>query len=137
MSYVSSPDPPYIYPDTDLIDSLVSLYFGRVNILIPILHRPTFMKSLSLRQHLWDSLFGMTVLLVCALGSKYSQDSRVTMLNDPSNSGMSAGWHYFTQVQVYRRRMLYQSTTYDLQYYAVSLFLHTPRICLCQCACAS
>ncbi|KAH9481989.1 ABC-transporter-regulating transcription factor [Psilocybe cubensis] len=119
-AYISTPEPPYTYPEVDLLNNLVSLYFDRCNILLPVLHRPTFVKSLSIGQHLWDPLFGMTVLLVCALGAKYSQDLRVMMFNDSSGTGISAGWHYFSQVQVYRKRMLHKSTTYDLQYYALA-----------------
>lgn len=119
MAYATSSDPPYVYPDHDLLLSLVSFYFENSNNIIPILHRPSFMKSLSHGQHHWDPSFGMTVLLVCALGSRYSHDARVRVAND--ESGLSAGWNYFSQVPLHRKMMFYKSTIYDLQYYAVRL----------------
>lgn len=118
LAYANSAESPYIYPDNDLLKSLVSLYFEKTNSIIPVLHEPTFMKSLALGQHHWDPSFGMIVLLVCALGSKYSQDSRVLVPNDTSR--LSAGWHYFCQVPVHRKSLLYKSNIYDLQYYVVS-----------------
>ena len=110
--------PRYTYPEQDLLWSLVSLYFKHTNIFLPLLHRPTFEKSLAAGQHLWDPSFGMTVLLVCANGSRYSDDPRVTLVGD--SYGLSCGWKYFCQVPVYRNTLLGSSTIYDLQYYCVS-----------------
>ncbi|KAH9478764.1 FAD-dependent monooxygenase OpS4 [Psilocybe cubensis] len=122
MTYVTSSERPYVFPENDLLNTLVSLYFEKSNTIIPILHRPTFERSLSMGQHHWDPSFGMTVLLVCAIASRYSSDPRVSVANDPS--GMSAGWHYFCQVPVHRKKMLYTASTYDLQYYGLaSLYL--------------
>ncbi|KAF8160814.1 fungal-specific transcription factor domain-containing protein [Crassisporium funariophilum] len=109
----------YVYPEDDLLRSLVSIYFEKANHFLPVLHRPTFEKSLSLGQHLWDSSFGMTVLLVCALASRYSQDPRV--LVDGDDSCLSSGWRYFVQVPIHRNALLYSSTIYDLQYYCLAI----------------
>ena len=111
-------EPSYTYPEQDLLWNLVSLYFERTNIFLPLLHRPTFEKSLAAGQHLWDTSFGMTVLLVCANASRYSDDPRVTSAGD--SYGLSCGWKYFCQVPVYRNTLLGSSTIYDLQYYCVS-----------------
>jgi hypothetical protein len=36
-------DPPrYTFPEPDLIEQLVDLYFSRINLFYPLLHRPTF-----------------------------------------------------------------------------------------------
>jgi len=59
----------------------------------------------------------MTVLLACALGSRYSDDPRVMVTDD--DTGLSAGWNYFVQVPFHRKRIFYETTVYDLQYYAV------------------
>lgn len=112
--------PHYTYPEGDLLWDLVSIYFQYTNTYLPILHRPTFEKSLALGQHLWDPSFGMTVLLVCANASRYSEDPRVCIAGD--SSGLSCGWKYFCQVPVYRNILLGRSTIYDLQYYCVSAF---------------
>ncbi|KAF8813792.1 hypothetical protein BYT27DRAFT_7180557 [Phlegmacium glaucopus] len=112
-------EPRYAYPEEDLLWSLVSLYFEHANIFLPLLHRPTFEKSLVLGQHLWDPSFGMTVLLVCAVGSRYSEDPRVFISGD--SSGLSCGWQYFCQVPLYRNILLSKSSIYDLQYYCLAI----------------
>lgn len=96
---------PYIFPEHGLLVDLVSLYFETTNTVFPILHRPKFLKFLAARQHLWDPSFGMIVLLVCALGSQYSHEPRV--LDTTGLSGLSAGWSFFSQISIYRNRMLY------------------------------
>jgi hypothetical protein len=123
---ISSDEPRYIYPEQDLLWNLVSLFFEHTNRFIPLLHRPTFEKSLATGQHLLDPYFGMTVLLVCAVASRYSEDPRVTIAGD--SSGLSCGWKYFCQVPIYRNTLLGRSTIYDLQYYCVGIFhlLFTP-----------
>lgn len=118
------PETSYVYPEYDLLMHLVNLYFERTNSLIPLLHVPTFMRSLTAGQHYWDPSFGMTVLLVCAIGSRYSDDPRVISETDAEAPGLSSGWHFFNQVPVHRRPLLYKTTLYDLQYYFVSQALH-------------
>ncbi|KAH9481205.1 Thiamine repressible genes regulatory protein thi1 [Psilocybe cubensis] len=108
----------YIFPEDDLLEKLVSLYFEKTNILIPVLHRPTFMKSLFIGQHHWDASFGMIVLMVCALGSKYCSDPRV-LIND-GTLHLSAGWKYFSQVPVHRWATLSNASIYDLQYFCLA-----------------
>ncbi|KAJ3490460.1 hypothetical protein NLJ89_g11431 [Agrocybe chaxingu] len=97
-------DPAYVFPDDDLLQSLVQIYFELANTLLPVLHRPTFMRSLARGEHLWDPSFGMTVLLVCAVSSRYSDDPRVFTPGD--DSGLSSGW---------------KSTIHDLQYYTLAI----------------
>ena len=113
-------EPRYIYPEQDLLWNLVSLFFEHTNIFLPLLHRPTFEKSLATGQHLWDPSFGMIVLLVCANASRYSEDPRVTLAGD--SSGLSCGWKYFCQVPIYRNTLLGRPSIYDLQYYCVGTF---------------
>ncbi|KAH9474373.1 Cutinase transcription factor 1 alpha [Psilocybe cubensis] len=115
--YVNTSEASYIYPEHDLLIHLVNLYFDKTNSLIPLLHAPTFMKSLSAGQHYWDPSFGMTVLMVCAVASRYSDDPRVFSEMDAGAPGLSSGWHFFTQVPVHRRLQLFTTTVYDLQYY--------------------
>ncbi|KAH9485168.1 putative transcriptional regulatory protein [Psilocybe cubensis] len=118
LTFATSPETSYVYPEDDLLQSLISLYFDKVNCVLPVLHQPTFMKSLSIGQHHWDPSFGMIVLLVCAIGSRYSHDHRVTVPNDAS--GLSSGWHYFCQVPIHRKIMLYKANIHDLQYYCLA-----------------
>ncbi|KAJ7726769.1 fungal-specific transcription factor domain-containing protein [Mycena metata] len=100
--------PNYGFPNADLMLSLISNFFSHVNVFLPILHRPSFERSFKANQHLHDDGFTRTLLLVCALGARCSDDSRVEL----PGTGSRKGWEYFSQVQltIYR-----QPTLYDLQ----------------------
>ncbi|EKM75560.1 hypothetical protein AGABI1DRAFT_79697 [Agaricus bisporus var. burnettii JB137-S8] len=103
----------YNFPPYDLIPSLVTLYFAHVNPFLPLLHRPTFERGITRGLHLTDSYFGATVLLVCALGSKYSDDPRVFV--EGSNSTRSAGWHWYEQVRNLRSSFFARASLHELQ----------------------
>jgi len=76
----------------------VQLYFDIVNVSIPVLHEATFQAAVAEGLHWTDQTFGGLLLLVCALGSRFSKDLRVCIQpNDPNRH--SAGWHYFEQVE--------------------------------------
>jgi hypothetical protein len=109
----------YIYPDADLMPSLIDAYFLHFNIFLPLLHRPTFEKSVAEGLHFSDSMFGATLLLVCAHGSRYSEDPRV--LAEGSDCPRSAGWKWFEQVNVFRKTLYKRTTLYELQMHAVWL----------------
>lgn len=113
--------PKYEFPDDDLINPLIDLYFENLNILMPLLHRPTFEKCVASGLHLQNPGFGATLLLVCAIAARYSDDPRVFLAD--ANSEHSAGWKWFDQVQVVRRSMLAPPSLYDLQVYCVSKIL--------------
>ncbi|KJA20733.1 hypothetical protein HYPSUDRAFT_42809 [Hypholoma sublateritium FD-334 SS-4] len=117
----------YTYPDQDLLQSLVSIYFDKLNPYFPVFHEPTFRRLLNSDEHRTNTDFGMTVLLVCACASIYSSDQRVMMPGD--TSGLSAGWRFFSQVPMHRNRMVVQANLYDLQYYALALiYTHSTSI---------
>ncbi|QRW18822.1 Fungal Zn(2)-Cys(6) binuclear cluster domain [Rhizoctonia solani] len=65
------------FPPDDLLASLVDLYFTRFNVILPLLHRPTFEAQLAQKLHWKDPSFAAVVLLVCANGSRFSDDTRV------------------------------------------------------------
>jgi hypothetical protein len=94
------------------------IYFEKFNPIFPLLHKPTFVKMLADGRHLRDQDFGMVVLMVCALASRYSHDPRV--FNPGDASGLSSGWKYFRQVPMHRKSLLYRAGLFDLQYYVVS-----------------
>lgn len=78
----SAPDPPHppeAFPPHDLMMELVDHYFRRYNIYLPLLHRPTFERNIKDGLHLRDEAFGSTLLLVCAMGSRFSTDERVLL----------------------------------------------------------
>jgi Fungal specific transcription factor domain len=112
------PEPNYQFPPSDLLVLLVDLYFANMNSFLPLLHRLTFEKSLREGLHHRDDGFGAVVLLVSAVGCRFSDDPRVIL--EGTNSTHSAGWAWFHQVQMVRRSLFSPPSLYDLQVYCVS-----------------
>ena len=106
------------YPPSDLMESLIDLYFEHSNLVFPLLHRPTFDKARSDGLQFSDDSFSSVLLLVCAVGSRWSTDSRVKLDETPMWS--SAGWKYFRQVRMARKSFLVPPSLYDVQIFAVS-----------------
>ncbi|KAJ7178398.1 fungal-specific transcription factor domain-containing protein [Mycena crocata] len=113
--------PHYVFPETDLINSLMDMYFTCVHPTLPLLHRPTFEKSVAQGLHLEDYQFGATLLAVLAVASRYSDDPRVFVPG--SNSTLSSGWIFFNQVQVVRKSLFDVPSIYEVQLYClITLF---------------
>ncbi|TFK48796.1 hypothetical protein OE88DRAFT_1737564 [Heliocybe sulcata] len=110
----------YQFPPDDLMDSLINNYFFHVNNFLPLLHEPTFRQTVSDQVHIHDQAFANLLLLVCACGSRYSDDPRVLL--DGYDSWHSAGWKYTRQLQarLATKSLLAPPTLYDMQSYAVS-----------------
>ncbi|KAJ7572514.1 fungal-specific transcription factor domain-containing protein [Mycena floridula] len=116
--------PPLIFPERDLLYALVDLYFFNINLFVPIFHRPTFDRLLAQDTHLNDRQFGMVLLTVCAVASRYSPDTRVSEDNVESQDlTLSLGWKWFSQVSPYivRTSLLRSTTIYELQLYCVAM----------------
>ncbi|KAK7043241.1 Gypsy retrotransposon integrase-like protein 1 [Paramarasmius palmivorus] len=114
--------PDYHFPDRDLMASLIALYFAHVNCFLPIIHKPTFETNVRQGLHLRDQRFGATLLLVCALGSKFSDDPRV--FSAPGQH-LSSGWKWYEQAQTFRRTSFDSSSLYEVQYYClVTLYVY-------------
>ena len=111
----------YTFPPPDLLDSLIDHYFSSVNMPLPLLHRPIFEWSVAMQLHHRDDDFGAIVLLVCALGARYSIDDRVKM--DGVDDWHSSGWRWYNQVEAHRRSFHVGrlTTLYDLQFFCVCL----------------
>ncbi|KAF5322742.1 hypothetical protein D9619_002011 [Psilocybe cf. subviscida] len=129
LDYAALPSHPplYDYPPDDLLRSLVFIYFEKFNPLFPLLHKPTFARMLADGRHMRDQDFGMVVLMVCALASRYSHDPRVFspegadgVESDDTRKGLSSGWKYFRQVPMHRKSLLYRAGLFDLQYYVLA-----------------
>ncbi|KAF8605194.1 hypothetical protein BDV93DRAFT_76183 [Ceratobasidium sp. AG-I] len=92
------------FPPEDLLYSLVDLYFKRFNILLPLLHRPTFEAQLADKLYWRDPSFAAVVLLVCANGSRFSDDTRVMPFYEddvpPDSREFDAGIMFYRQVDV-------------------------------------
>ncbi|PIL25443.1 transcription factor [Ganoderma sinense ZZ0214-1] len=110
------------FPPRELLDTLVDLYFRHENCHYPLLHEPTFKKCVKAGQHLRNGGFGATVLLVCAIGSRFSRDPRVLLPGSAHHH--SAGWKWFTLVERARRLSFAPAKLHDLQVYALmAMFL--------------
>jgi hypothetical protein len=88
--------------------------------MVPLLHRPTFIRAFDDGLHLRDEKFASLVLLVCATASRYSHDPRVLL---ESGSWRSAGWKWFKQVEPFSSTVLAGPELYDLQVVAVCVTL--------------
>ncbi|PBK73110.1 hypothetical protein ARMSODRAFT_1015915 [Armillaria solidipes] len=108
----------YTFPEPDLLDNLVELYFIHINRFWPLLHRPTFERSLAVALHRSDRAFAAIVLMVCANGARFSDDPRVRV--DRDELPYRHGWKWF--VQVHRVSVLRTPNLYDLQKCVLSVF---------------
>ncbi|KAJ7513120.1 fungal-specific transcription factor domain-containing protein [Mycena galericulata] len=126
-----APVPAYSFPDYDLLQTLLRLYFDNVNAFLPLLHRPTFEAGVAQQFHLTHSGFAKTLLLVCAVGARYSTDPRVSFTDAPAAE--TAGWKWFDQVELCGHLVHTHPTLYDLQSYCLAAeFLDctsSPRTC--------
>ncbi|VDC04177.1 unnamed protein product [Peniophora sp. CBMAI 1063] len=84
------------FPPPDLLSKLVKIYFEHVNPIFPVLHQPTFMRTLSSGLHHTDWAFGFIVLFLCANAARHCDDPRVLL---PGGDSRSAGWYWFNQVR--------------------------------------
>ncbi|KAJ7282949.1 fungal-specific transcription factor domain-containing protein [Mycena rebaudengoi] len=110
--------PQYTFPPPDLIVSLVHHYFSEINCYFPLLHKPTFESKLADDFHFKDNGFACTLLMVCSLGSRFSEDPRVLL--DGSDDRYSAGWKWHKQVRVIPEHLIFKPTVYELQTIALS-----------------
>jgi hypothetical protein len=113
----SSPERPYVFPEADLLSAFVVLYFANTNLYYPLLHRPTFERSIAEGLHERDSSFGAVVLLVCAIASRFSDDPRASI---PGEDPLRCGWQYFDQLPHVIDHLFKRPSVYHLQYYCVS-----------------
>jgi len=93
---------------------LVNAYFEQVNVYCPLLHRPSFERSISENLHVKDSAFGALLLAVCAVGSRYAYPP-----SDDQDSSKS-GILWFTQLPIKQSAFGHSVSLYHLQMYCVS-----------------
>ncbi|KAF8198786.1 hypothetical protein K438DRAFT_1672236 [Mycena galopus ATCC 62051] len=107
------------FPPDEILADLIELYFMYQNLYVPILHGPIFKRGVAEGLHLRDDGFAATVLLVCAIGSRWSTDPSI------AGDGLDCGWGLFNQVKFMAGNHLLRPTVlYDLQYYCLaSVFL--------------
>lgn len=100
---------------------LIDFYFTQINQFLPLLHRQTLEKAVAEGLHHEDQQFGGVLLMVCALGSRFSDDPRV--FADGFSSPRSAGWKWYEQANVLRKSLYRRTTLYELQLHAVCSLL--------------
>ncbi|KAJ7730080.1 fungal-specific transcription factor domain-containing protein [Mycena maculata] len=115
--------PPLVFPEPDLLHSLVALFFTKVNIVLGLLHRFTFERALADGLHLTNHQFGFTVLALCAVAAKHSDDPRVVL--EGTNTRLSSGWKYFRQLRPLPKPWTRVCTLYEAQTLCLCvLYLH-------------
>ncbi|THU79383.1 hypothetical protein K435DRAFT_973177 [Dendrothele bispora CBS 962.96] len=106
--------PPFEYPNASEMKDLVDAYFTQNNIYCPLLHRPSFERSISKGLHLKDPAFGALLLVVCAVGSRYVYPPSEDF--DSSRSGMK----WFTQLPIKQSAFGHSVSLYHLQMYCLA-----------------
>jgi hypothetical protein len=114
----------FSFPEQDLLNHLIDNYFTFINPYIPLFNQFLFRRQVLEGLHLTNHGFAGTVLLVAALGSRASNDPRIYV--DP-NQTQSGGWKWFNQVQDIRRPLVAPATIYDIQIIIVGLLSHPAR----------
>ncbi|KIK54649.1 hypothetical protein GYMLUDRAFT_48563 [Collybiopsis luxurians FD-317 M1] len=111
--------PVYIFPENDLLLELTNIFFNEISpYSFPLLHRPTFERAVKSGFHLIDQNFGATVLAVCALASRNSNDPR--NLINATDCEQLAGWKWFRQIQLVRPSFEVTTSVYELQLYCLA-----------------
>ncbi|KAJ7157421.1 hypothetical protein C8R46DRAFT_1114465 [Mycena filopes] len=106
------------FPEDELLKSLVDLYFREINPVLGFLHGPSFIQSVSDGLHHRDPYFGAVLLVVCSLGSRYSDDSRVFI---KGASEYSCGWKWFRQVLPISSQFSPEHSLHQLQLICLSI----------------
>ncbi|KAF7320542.1 Fungal-trans domain-containing protein [Mycena chlorophos] len=74
-----------VFPPLPLMHNLIDLYFVNANIYLPLLHRPSFEKSVRDGLFLRNDGFASTLLLVCAIASRWHPDPQ---MGAPGGTGL-------------------------------------------------
>lgn len=107
---MEGPLPDRNFPPADLMAKLIDGYFDHVNIYMPLLHKPSFQRSVHDGVHLRAPAFGAVVLLVCAIGSRCTES-----LPLETEDGTTPGWCWFTQVDTVRWSIFERPKVEDVQ----------------------
>ncbi|KAK7438632.1 Gypsy retrotransposon integrase-like protein 1 [Stygiomarasmius scandens] len=116
-TWLSLPEPElpvFKFPDSSEMRELVNAYFDQVNVYCPLLHRPSFERSVSQDLHARDSAFGALLLAVCAVGSRYAYPPSEDQ--DSSKSGIL----WFTQLPIKQSAFGHSVSLYHLQMYCLA-----------------
>lgn len=106
--------PPLVFPDPDLLERLVDVYFEKRNKHVPLLHRGHFGQGLRDGLHKENRDFGELVLSVCGLAARDADDKQTLSPSTKSKHSLGEklaaiflskltriflpGWKYFEQI---------------------------------------
>ncbi|CAK5269789.1 unnamed protein product [Mycena citricolor] len=123
-----SEKPQYIFPEKDLLYSLIQRYFEAVHPTFPLIHRPSFELCVAEGMHFANPQFGSLLLALLGVASRHLDDPRVLL---PEGSGHSAGWKFVSQVRIGQR--MWDPSIFDAQFFALmcvyALGTSTPQTC--------
>lgn len=121
LHLVQPPPSPFEFLETDLMIHLVNCYFDNFNLMLPILHRPSFIRSIGEGLHKVNEDFGAVVLIVCAIGCRCTTDPRV--VHNVKTLSSCTAWKLFNQISANRSsKMAFIATSvYKAQLYPVCL----------------
>lgn len=110
---------PLEFPEMGLMLHLVECYFDNFNVVLPILHRPSFVRLIEEGLHKVDEHFGSAVLMVCAIGCRCTTDPRVA--HEVATSSSCTAWKIFNQISVNRscKTAFVATSVYEAQLYPV------------------
>ncbi|KAG7086804.1 hypothetical protein E1B28_002730 [Marasmius oreades] len=99
-------EPPLDFPSPGLMSLLIQHFFDDYNVIFPLLHRPTFEKDVTGGRHLFDARFGLMLLSVCAIGSRFLDLNDERLLNEgvldlseaKTSRKHSLGWRWYRQI---------------------------------------
>ncbi|KAG7440028.1 uncharacterized protein BT62DRAFT_911669 [Guyanagaster necrorhizus] len=120
------------FPPPDLATKLVDIYFCRINIQFPLLHRPTFDRQWRENLQNRNIWFACLALTIFAVASRSCDDPRVlpkgvAKKENEEVDWTKAGWTYFTValgVHRHRRSLLYPATLLEVQTFSLlAMFL--------------
>ena len=107
------------FPPPDVTASLVDSYFTHSNIYYPVLHRPTFQRFLDQELHQHDREFGCLLLVVCAIGTRFSHHPYVSDVTAEGTNYCMVQWLSRTR-EVMKKPFTSPATLFEVQYYYVS-----------------
>lgn len=108
------------FPPPDVVASLIDTYFARSNIYYPVLHRPTFRRLLDQDLHRRNHEFGSLLLVVCAIGARFSNHPYVSDVPPGALNFLIARWLSQTR-EVMKKPFTSVTTLFEVQYYCVSM----------------
>jgi len=107
------------FPPADIIAPLVDTYFSHSNIYFPILHRPTFQRLLDQDLHQRNHEFGSLLLVVCAIGARFTNHPYLSDVPPGAVNCRVAHWLSQTR-RVMKNPFTSTATLFEVQYFCVS-----------------